>query len=288
MPTVEVNGLPLYYEEAGDGFPLVFTHEFGGSYASWEPQLRFFSRRYRVITWAQRGFPPLPAPEDPGAYSQDHSVEDLRGLLRHLGVGQAHLVGLSMGGHVTLHFGFSYPERCRSLVLAGIGAGSLNREQAIRGFEETAARLEREGIEPHAEQYAGQRTQLRAKDPRGWEEFRAALRRHSARGRASTLRGVQARRPSLFQLEAELRALRPPTLIIVGDEDEACVEPSLFARRSIPACGMVMFPRTGHTVNLEEPDLFNRTVLDFLTAVEQDAWWPTAQRAGVAAEAPPR
>ena len=288
MPTFEMHGLPVYYEEAGDGFPLVFTHEFGGSYASWEPQLRFFSRRYRVITWAQRGFPPLPAPEDPDAYSQDHSVADLRGLVQHLGIDTAHFVGLSMGGHVTLHFGFAYPQLCRSLVLAGIGAGSLNREQAVAGFHESAARLEREGIAPHAEQYAGQRTQLRAKDPRGWQEFAEALSRHSARGRASTLRGVQSRRPSIFQLENELRALRPPALIIVGDEDDACIEPSLFARRHIPNGGMAMFPRTGHTVNLEEPDLFNRTVLDFLTAVEQNAWWPAAQRATAAGEARPR
>ena len=69
MPTVDVNGVSIYYEETGSGTPLVFSHEFAGSHESWEPQVRFFSRRYRVITYNDRGYPPSTVPDDPAAYS---------------------------------------------------------------------------------------------------------------------------------------------------------------------------------------------------------------------------
>ena len=95
---------------------------------------------------------------------------------------------------------------------------------------------------------------------------------HSALGSALTFRGVQIKRPTVFQLEDQLRGLDIPTLVLIGDEDEPCIEPSIFMKRHIPACGLAIFPQSGHTINLEEPDLFNRTVLDFLTAVEAGAW----------------
>lgn len=272
MPTVELNGRPLYYETAGEGFPLIFTHEFGGSYEAWEPQMRYFSRKYMVVTWGQRGFPPTPALEDPAAYSQSNSVEDLFQLSKHLGVQQAHYVALSMGSNVTLEFAMTHPELLRSLTLAGCGAGSINFEQARPGFGQLADRIEREGMEKHAFDYASARTQYMKKDPRGWIDMYERLRKFSGVGRANTLRGVQMKRPSIFELENELKQIAIPTLIIVGDEDGACVEPSLFMQKHIPNNGMVMFPKTGHTVNLEEPELFNATLQNFLTAVEQGAW----------------
>jgi pimeloyl-ACP methyl ester carboxylesterase len=96
MPSAKVNGVELAYQESGQGFPLVWCHEFAGSMESWEPQVHFFSRRYRVITYNARGYPPSEVPGDAAAYSQDHAVEDLYGLLRHLGIAQAHVGGLSM------------------------------------------------------------------------------------------------------------------------------------------------------------------------------------------------
>ena len=82
MPTARVNGVTLYYEETGSGFPLIWCHEFGGDYRSWEPQVRYFSRRYRVITGNYRGYPPSEVPEDPAAYRNEILVEDLAGLMR--------------------------------------------------------------------------------------------------------------------------------------------------------------------------------------------------------------
>jgi pimeloyl-ACP methyl ester carboxylesterase len=276
MPYARVNGLDLYYEETGEGTPLVFSHEFAGSHESWEPQVRFFARRYRVITYNHRGYPPSTVPEDPDAYSEEHLVADLKGLLDALGIERAHIAGLSMGGAVALKFAIAHPERCLSVVVAGAGSGSGQREQWERDVLATARAFEEQGTDAVAQFYTRgpSRVQLRRKDPRGWQEFVDLFRRHSAKGSALTMRGVQLRRRTIYQVEEELRRLRPPVLIMVGDEDEPCLEPALFMKRRIPNAGLVVLPKSGHAINLEEPDLFNRFVLDFLTAVEQDRWLP--------------
>ena len=274
MPIARLNGVDLFHEATGEGFPLVFSHEFAGASESWEFQVRFFSRRYRVITYNARGYPPSGVPDAPDSYSQEHAVEDLFALLRHLGIAQAHVVGLSMGGNVALNFGLAHPDMARSVVIAATGSGTTDRERFRSQGEEVARRIEAEGMEAMAQEYANgpTRVQFRRKDPRGWEEFEAQLARHSARGMANTFRGVILRRPTIFALEDRLRTLDVPALIMTGDEDEPCIEPAVFMKRHIPASGLVFFPQSGHTINLEEPDLFNRTVLDFLTAVESGRW----------------
>src|SRR4051812_33491358 len=104
MPTAHVNGVDLFYEDTGTGFPVVFCHEFGGDYRAWDPQVRAFGRLYRCITYSQRGFPPSSIPSDLESYSQDLLIEDLRDLVELLGVQRAHFVGFSMGGSVVLNF----------------------------------------------------------------------------------------------------------------------------------------------------------------------------------------
>src|SRR5260370_796795 len=121
MPKAGVGGVSLYYEEVGQGTPLVFVHEFAGDCWSWRPQVQFFSRRYRTIAFNARGYPPSDVPLDVKAYSQQQAADDIKGVLDHLGIRQAHVCGLSMGGYATLHFGLSYPERALSLVVAGAG-----------------------------------------------------------------------------------------------------------------------------------------------------------------------
>ena len=274
MPLATINGVNLYYQVIGQGYPLVWSHEFAGAYESWDPQVKFFSRRYQVITYNARGYPPSDVPSDLSAYTQERSVEDLYGLLRYLGIGQAYIGGLSMGGNVALNFGFAHPEMAGALIVAGTGSGSTDHERFQREVTETALRMESEGMDAMAEVYARgpSRLQFLRKDPRGWEEFKRGLAAHSALGSAHTFRGVQLRRPTIFELEDNLRSLEVPTLIIVGDEDEPCIDPAVFMKRRIPRSGLVVFPKSGHTINLEEPDLFNRSVLDFLTAVEGDRW----------------
>ena len=113
MPTFSANGVNIYYEETGRGFPVVWCHEFAGNYDSWDPQVKFFSRRYRNIAYAARGYPPSDVPGGDEDYSQDQAVEDLYLLLRHLDIGQAYVGGLSMGGTTALNFGIAHPEMAK-------------------------------------------------------------------------------------------------------------------------------------------------------------------------------
>ncbi len=268
-----INGINLYYEIHGKGFPLIWSHEFAGDYRSWGSQVEFFRQRYRVITYNARGYPPSDVPTDLESYSQEHAVEDLCGLMKHLDIEQAHIGGLSMGGSVALNFGLKYPLMAKSLIVAGAGSGSTDVESFKRRAEEIAHRIETEGMSNLSDLTRGpNRIQLLRKNPSEWQKFADQLFQHSKVGSALTFRGVQGRRPSIFDLEPQLRSLNVPTLLMVGDEDDPCIEPNLLMKRCIPASGLVMFPQSGHAINLEEPYLFNRVVLDFLTAVETGKW----------------
>jgi len=274
MPPAKVNGVKLYYEVTGEGFPLVFSHEFAGTYQSWDPQVKFFSRRYKVITYNHRGFPPSDVPDNPGVYSQDILVEDLHQLLRYLGIQQAYVAGCSMGGSVALSFGITHPEMSKALILVGVGSGSTNYKEFEESLLGLVKQLETTGWKGYAERYGREfnRIQLLRKDPKGWHEFCDELAEHSDKGSALLIKNAILKRPSVLALETQLKQLPVPTLVMLGDEDERCIEPSLFMKRHIPSCGLVFFPQSGHAINLEEPDLFNRVVLDFLTMVETGKW----------------
>jgi pimeloyl-ACP methyl ester carboxylesterase len=274
MPIASVNGVKLHYIEAGEGRPLVFVHEFAGDAESWQPQIRFFSRRYRTLAFNARGYPPSDVPDSAEAYSQQQAADDIKGVLDHLRIDKAHVCGLSMGGYATLHFGLSYPDRALSLVVAGAGYGSDDPDGHKRDSEVVIRRFETEGMEKTGDYYAHgpSRVQFLEKDPLGWQEFRDRLVAGSAKGHALTMRGVQMKRPTIYSLEARMTLLEVPTLIVTGDEDEPCLEPGIFMKRKIPTSGLVVLPKTGHAVNLEEPEAFNRAVLDFLTAVDAGGW----------------
>ena len=277
MPHVTADdGVRLYYEEAGSGRPIVFVHEFAGDHRSWEPQLRHFSRTHRCIAFSARGYPPSDVPEDPEMYSQDRARDDVLAVLDGLGIEQAHINGLSMGGFATLHFGLEYPDRALSLVVAGCGYGAKAdaRERFVRETTEAADRMENETMAVFGKVYAlgPTRVQYQNKDPRGWQEFTDQLCEHSSLGSANTMRGVQRRRPSLFDLEDRMRALTVPTLMLNGDEDEPCLDAGLFMKRTIASSALVLLPRTGHLCNLEEPALYNQVCGDFMTRVEAGRW----------------
>lgn len=276
------DGVNLHVEEAGSGTPIVFVHEFGGDLRSWAPQVAHFSGRYRCISFNARGYPPSDVPEDVASYSQSRAVDDIRDVMDHLGIECAHIIGLSMGGFATLHFGMTYPERAFSLVAASAGYGAeKEHEQFFRDLSrEVADEFENQGAEVYSHTYAmaASRIPFLLKDPEGWETFREMLGEHSAVGSANTMRGVQAGRPSLYDLEDSLRALSLPTLIVVGDEDDHCINPGFFLKRVIPASGLLVIPKTGHALNLEEPELFNDRVGLFLGAAEQGQWLPRDPR----------
>lgn len=277
MPLITADdGVRLHVEEVGRGVPIVFVHEFAGDHRSWEPQLSRFARSHRCIAFSARGYPPSEVPEAVEAYSQERARDDIRAVLDALGIERAHVVGLSMGAYATLHFGLDYPERALSLVLAGCGHGSEPEKRAVFAAEAEAAaeRLLRVGMPEVAAAYAesATRVQFQNKDPRGWAGFRDRLAEHSALGSANTLRGLQGRRPSLYDLAERLPGIELPTLVITGDEDWHCLEPGLLLKRSIATAALAVLPNAGHTLNLEEPDAFNRLLADFLQAVDGGTW----------------
>jgi pimeloyl-ACP methyl ester carboxylesterase len=280
MPKISVNGVELYYEDTGSGFPVVFCHEFAGDYRAWEPQVRAFGRLYRCVTYSQRGFPPSTVPTDPQAYSQDVLIADLHGLVSHLQIRQAHFVGFSMGGSVVLNFALRYPELCRSIVVAGTGAGTTDRATFEQNIQQVVELIRTRGMRAFAETYAEgpTRKQFKRKDVYGWSVFREQLAAHAADGQALSMQGVMLRRPTIFSLEDRLRNLQVPTLIAIGDEDEPCVDVAVFLKRCLPSAGLMVLPQSGHAINLEEPALFNAALLDFFRMVEADRW---AQRPSV-------
>ncbi|MBL8571332.1 MAG: alpha/beta hydrolase [Phreatobacter sp.] len=280
------DGVKLFYEEAGAGTPIIFVHEFGGSHWSWEPQMNFFARRHRCITFAARGFPPSEVPTDIARYSQARAADDIVDVLSAAGIDKAHIVGLSMGGFATLHVGLRHPGRVLSLVAAGAGYGAEKaHEDYFRGISEQVAKnFQERGARDFAPTYAegASRVQFQDKDPRGWKLFADRLGQHDSLGAANTMRGVQMQRPSLYDLEAEFRAMQAPLLVMTGDEDDHCIQPGLFLKRTVPRCGFAVFPKSGHTLNLEEPELFNRLLSEFIAQVEAGRWGPRDPRANPA------
>ena len=272
----------LHYEEVGSGTPILFVHEFAGDHRSWEPLLREFGKRYCCIAYAARGYTPSDVPADKDAYSYQHVMRDAVAVLDHLKIDKAHLIGLSMGGYTALQVALNHPKRVRSLTLAGTGSGSERwyTEAFHKHSREISAQFEREGSAAVAQTYgrSASRIPFEIKDPRGFAAFQTMLAEHDAQGSAHTARGFQGARPSLYDFESEIRKLTTPALIVVGDEDDRCIEPSLFLKATIATSGLVMFPKTGHVVNLEEPDLFNRVVSDFLTRADAGAWPPRDPR----------
>jgi pimeloyl-ACP methyl ester carboxylesterase len=252
------------------------VHEFAGDVRSWEPQLRHLGRRHRCITYNARGYPPSDVPDDVAKYSQARARDDIRAVLDALKIDKAHIVGLSMGGFATVHFGFTYPDRALSLVIAGCGYGAhpSMRAQFTSEAEASAARFEELGMAKAAEAYAlgPTRVQHQNKDPRGWREMADQLAEHSTLGGTMTLRGVQSRRPSLYDLTEEMKKITAPTLIMTGDEDWACLDPGILMKRNIATAALVVLPNAGHAVNLEDPDVFNAHLDAFLHAVEVGKW----------------
>ena len=277
--------IKLYYEEVGSGIPVVFVHEFAGDVRSYEMQMRYFGQRYRCIAFNARGYPPSDVPESAELYSQERARDDIRAVLDALKIDKAHIVGLSMGGFATLHFGFTYADRTRSLVIAGCGYGAAPDKRAqFAGEAEAAAKnFQQVGMAKAAEGYAlgPTRVQFQNKDPRGWQEFATQLAEHSTEGAAQTLRGVQARRPSLFDLVDKMKTITTPTLIMTGDEDWPCLEPGLLMKRTIPTAALVVMPNAGHAINLEDPGAFNQHIADFFHTVDVGAWRKRDPRAMV-------
>lgn len=277
MPTITTaDDTKLYYEDTGQGIPLIFVHEFAGDQRSFALQIRFFARSYRCIAFAARGYPPSDVPDEPGAYSQEKARADVVSIMDGLEVDKAHIIGHSMGAYTALHVAIQNPERCLSVAAIGCGWGSNpdEREQSRAQCTEISDMFRNDPIKDAAAQYARfpMRNTFEAKDPLGFAEFEKALAEHSSIGCALTMSQLQRQRPTLWEMEPQLSQLEVPLLVIVGDEDEPCLDGSLFLKRTVRTAALVVVPRSSHTLPLEEPAAINAVLADLFAAVGQGSW----------------
>ncbi len=282
------DGINLYYEKNGVGTPIIFVHEFAGDHRSWEPQINFFSRNFTCITFSARGYPPSEVPDNIKFYNQKRAWEDIRDVLDGLSIKKAHIVGLSMGGFATLHFGINCSHRALSLTIAGCGYGAKpkgkrNKDSFTQVSENTAKEILQKGMKEVGLDYAlgVSRVQFQNKDFVGWKKFNDMLLKHDQIGSANTLLGVQSKRPNLYELNEDISKIKIPTLIINGDEDDMCLEVGIYLKRIIQTSGLVILPKTGHTINLEEPSMFNHFLATFYQSIENNSWLERDSRADI-------
>ena len=185
-----------------------------------------------------------------------------------------------MGGFATLHFGLNMPHKAISLTIAGCGYGAIPlwKKDQSDGFtkesEKNAEEILKSGIKIFGNKYGlgPTRVQYQNKDYKGWEIFNKRLINHDPLGSANTLLGVQSKRPNLYELETLISEINIPTLIINGDEDDMCLEVGIYLKRLIKTSGLTIIPKSGHTINLEEPALFNQHLTNFYQSIENNSW----------------
>ncbi len=276
MPYVDAGGVKLYVEDTGQGYPIIFAHEFGSDLRSWDGQVRHFAKSHRCITYNARGYPPSDVPEDATLYGWERAVDDIEAVMRGLGLDRAHLIGASMGAYAALQFGLRYPGKASAIVAAAAGSGCSpsQREQWLKQTSTLLRSLIDCGLDVTADRIANSptRIQLKHKDPAAWREFVDRLGRQSVQGLSTTMVRYQMLRPSLHEVKDRLAALATPVLLVVGDEDRPCLDTNLMLKAYLPEAGLWVCPNTGHTINLEEPALFNAQVEGFFDAVERGRW----------------
>jgi pimeloyl-ACP methyl ester carboxylesterase len=281
MPFVQSSDVALHYQETGSGHPVVFCHEYATDLRAWEPQMRHFGRRYRAIAWNYRGYPPSSVPLDDHSYEHRLLIEDLHQVLDSLGIDRAHLVGIATGGNLALNYAIAHPERVDGLVVVGAGAGTSDRDNWLRACVRLADDIASRGVEAVVEAIssAPQRVVFRDKDPTGWTRFLSMMRDLSPLGAEKLMRVTLTGRLPVSALHESLTRLTLPILVMMGDQDYPAHEACRFIRDHAPHAGLATLPMCGHTLNSEEPALFNRLVEDFLAAVDAGRWgtWQRTQ-----------
>jgi pimeloyl-ACP methyl ester carboxylesterase len=276
-PTVLTSdAVRLHVNQAGEGSPVLFLHEYCADHRSWAGQLAELGSAHHCIAYAARGYPPSDVPPDASAYSWQRAVADAVDVLNALHVESAHVVGLSMGGYTAIQLGLHHPGRVRSVLAVSTGTGSDPKIRAdyLEETKRVADQLRSQGAAPVGRQMAEgpSRVQLKRRNPAAWQEMVEQFASFSATGLANTIVNVQGMRPSLFNMSDELARATFPLLVVNGDEDEACLPAGLMLKRTVPECGMYVLPMTGHSPNLELPEEFNAITRRFLELVEAGSW----------------
>ena len=250
MTRARLNGIEIDYQASGAGPAVLLSHGYSATRRMWDAQHAALGEQHRVISWSMRGHGETESPADPAQYSADLTVADMRALLAHLGVERAVIGGLSLGGYVSLAFYLAHPEMVRALVICDSGPGYRSADARAawnQRAQERAAALESRGLEALGKS----------------REVRESLGLHrSAQGLAHAARGMLAQEGS--RVIDGLARIAVPTLIIVGDQDQPFLAPCEYMAKKIPGARLEVIRGAGHSSNLDQPEAFNRVLLDFL------------------------
>lgn len=258
------DGVRIYYEEHGTGRPVVLAYGIGGNAGMWEPNVAALAARHRLILWEPRGHARSECPEDPARVTFRHWVLDLRDLLDHLGLGQAVVGGLSLGGGIATRFTLAHPERVQALIIvdsssaSGLPLSPANLVMRARSIEVVLA----QGVDAMAEFAIASNPNVAGRiklDPKARDEVFAMYRMLAPIGYANALRALL----QMDYITERLSEIRVPTLLVCGDEDPS-LGPMRVIAGKIPHARFVLLSPAGHFANRDQPEAFNRAVLDFL------------------------
>ncbi len=258
MPKTKLNGINIYYEDNGKGFPVIFTHGYAGTTKSWDGQVADFSKKYRFITHDMRGHGQTDSPTDLAKYNQDIVVEDIYQVLRHLGIKKAVIGGLSLGGYLTIHFYNQHPDMTAAIILMDTGPGYRTPEKAKDWNQtriECAEVLETRGIKGFmASPYSRS----------DYYTSPEVMMKHNPKGLANVSRGVMINPWGLDILPN----IKVPTLVMCGDKDTDFLPATDYMVQRIPGAKKMVIANAGHGVNIDQPQAFNAAVLEFLDSLK--------------------
>jgi pimeloyl-ACP methyl ester carboxylesterase len=255
MPTINRDGVDIYYEVHGSGPALLLTHGYSSTSAMWQGQIEALSKSHKLVLWDMRGHGRSDYPDDPLAYSEALTVADMAELLDRVGAERAIVGGLSLGGYMSLAFYRAHPQRVRALLIIDTGPGFKKhdaREAWNRRAHDTAERFEREGLAVL----------------QSLSRERATVSHRDASGLARAARGILTQRDA--GVIESLPDIKVPSLVVVGADDAPFLAASDYMAAKIPGATKVVIPAAGHAVNIDAPQAFIAAVLPFLDGLSRE------------------
>jgi pimeloyl-ACP methyl ester carboxylesterase len=256
MPTIDRDGVSIYYEVQGSGPPLLLTHGYSSTSGMWQGQIAALSKHHKLVLWDMRGHGQSGYPEDTAAYSEALTVADMAALLDAVGAETAIVGGLSLGGYMSLAFYRAHPSRVRALLIIDTGPGFKKdeaREAWNKRAHDTGDRFEREGLEVL----------------KSASRERSSVTHRDASGLARAARGMLTQRDA--RVIESLPDIKVPSLIVVGADDTPFLAASDYMAAKIPGAQKVVIPAAGHAVNIDQPQAFIDAVLPFLDGLDTKA-----------------
>jgi pimeloyl-ACP methyl ester carboxylesterase len=253
MPTLDRDGVKIYYEVHGDGPAILLTHGYSATSQMWQGQVEALSKDHKLVIWDMRGHGRSDSPDDLSEYSEAKTVADMAALLDAVGAEKAVIGGLSLGGYMSLAFHLKHPDRTQALLIIDTGPGYKN-DEARAGWNRTSLKT--------AERY--ETDGLKVLET-GSAERRQAQHR-SAKGLALAARGMLTQRDA--GVITSLPDIRVPSIVVVGSEDAPFLAASDYMASKIPGARKEVIEGAGHAANIDKPEAFNAAITGFLAGLQ--------------------